>query len=367
MKRLFVILLVLIFGCQPVLASWVFDGSTQYVVAGDGDDDVLTLPNGNWSVFGWVKLDSNSGSGQHWLVDFGGWAQTSNPGFHMRFQGAEAVSNANKLTITIYGAGSTIVHSTSSSTPGTSREWQHIAMVRNGNDYKQYIDAVEVDSDTATTTGAVNPTSGLLFGGLANGSRLDGKMAEWGKTNAALSADQRAMLSGTGDYSESGAKAPNDEAVGLTLSWYFDMYDAVDCTVGDLDITNNGSVTADSEDHPIEYDPSPAPPAPTTPSPANSATGVRRAVTSVDLSWAASDGATGYYVYIGTSESAVSAADSEDPEYKGSVATAAYTATSLLAGTQYFWRIDAYNGDGTTAGTVWNFTTRTQRQIIKGS
>jgi len=65
-------------------------------------------------------------------------------------------------------------------------------------------------------------------------------------------------------------------------------------------------------------------------SPANGA--VNQPASGITLSWAASAGATGYDVYLGTAN---------PPPYVGSTAGTSYTATGLTAGAQYDWYVVA--------------------------
>ena len=87
------------------------------------------------------------------------------------------------------------------------------------------------------------------------------------------------------------------------------------------------------------------------PSPADGATGV---VQDPVLRWGSGGRATSYEVYLGT-----------DPELgarelQQTQATRTYYPRGLRAGTRYYWRIDAKNGQATTTGDRWTFTTVVQ-------
>jgi hypothetical protein len=84
------------------------------------------------------------------------------------------------------------------------------------------------------------------------------------------------------------------------------------------------------------------------PSPANGATGVNGGA--VTLSWGVAGGATGYDVFFGTVNPPVTQVSTNQ-------AGTSFAAGVLLAGTQYFWRIDSKNASGTTTGVIWSFTT----------
>ena len=102
----------------------------------------------------------------------------------------------------------------------------------------------------------------------------------------------------------------------------------------------------------------PAPPAASAPAaagnpqPRDGATGV--AVETLLLSWSAAARAASYDVYWGTGRNLAADADLGTP-----IATT-FTATTIrrpALGTTYYWRVDAKNGQRTTTGSVWSFTT----------
>jgi|GEM_PF-925668 len=95
----------------------------------------------------------------------------------------------------------------------------------------------------------------------------------------------------------------------------------------------------------------PAPSAPTLVSPLNNSTGISTLPT---LTWNASANATSYRLIIATK------ADFTDVVYNDSTITdTSKTLTSaLLNNKQYYWKVNAKNGSGTSSySTTWNFTT----------
>ena len=84
------------------------------------------------------------------------------------------------------------------------------------------------------------------------------------------------------------------------------------------------------------------------PSPADGAT---RVAQSTALRWDSGGRATSYDVYLGTAP-VLGASELQQTQ-----ATRTYSPRGLQAGTRYYWRIDAKNGQGTTTGDVWSFTT----------
>lgn len=88
------------------------------------------------------------------------------------------------------------------------------------------------------------------------------------------------------------------------------------------------------------------------PSPADGATNVESDL----LGWTKEPSATGYDIYVGTSQAAVANATKASPEYLGSTSVAAFT-PDLFDVTQYYWRIDTTNSSMTVKGPVWSFST----------
>lgn len=90
------------------------------------------------------------------------------------------------------------------------------------------------------------------------------------------------------------------------------------------------------------------PGAPTSPTPSQGATDVGLMA---NTSWGAGTSATSYDVFFGTD------ATPDAGEFQGNQASTTFDPGALAFSTTYFWRIDSVNGDGTTTGTVWSFTT----------
>ncbi|MHC4738480.1 MAG: hypothetical protein ACYS9Y_06215 [Planctomycetota bacterium] len=84
------------------------------------------------------------------------------------------------------------------------------------------------------------------------------------------------------------------------------------------------------------------------PSPGNGATGVS---IDADLSWTAGAGTISHDVYFGTDSTP------DSGELQGNQALTTFDPGTLFYDTTYYWRIDEVNGEGTTSGVVWNFTT----------
>ncbi len=86
----------------------------------------------------------------------------------------------------------------------------------------------------------------------------------------------------------------------------------------------------------------------TTPNPADGSAGLGINAT---LSWTAGTLVTSHDVYFGTS-STLAAGD-----LQGNQAGTSFDPGTLTNDTTYYWRIDEVNGDGTTEGNTWSFTT----------
>jgi hypothetical protein len=75
------------------------------------------------------------------------------------------------------------------------------------------------------------------------------------------------------------------------------------------------------------------------------------------LQWSPQAGIDSYRIYLGASDSAVTAATPSSAEYLGEVSSNFYTLSDPpTAGATYYWRVDAVNGSDVTPGTVTSFT-----------
>ena len=83
------------------------------------------------------------------------------------------------------------------------------------------------------------------------------------------------------------------------------------------------------------------------PSPADSATDIS---IDSDLTWTAGSGSTSHDVYFGTSSPGA---------FQGNQTATTFDPDTMSNDTTYYWRIDEVNGEGTTTGVVWSFTTET--------
>ncbi len=112
-----------------------------------------------------------------------------------------------------------------------------------------------------------------------------------------------------------------------------------------LAIVSSGCSSGSSSSNPPPPPPNP-PDQVTGPSPADSAASVP---VSTDLGWNAAGGATSYKVYLGPIPASLTLETTQ--------ASTTYDPGILDYSTDYYWRIDSVNSDGTTTGIVWSFTT----------
>ena len=155
------------------------------------DHSALTLPNGNWTVSVWVKLDDNDGVYYQYFISWGGLY--ANPSFNWYFYEDGHGSEPDELRV--YLNSSLIL--TSSGSPGTSRTWQHLALVRSGTTVTQYVNGSADGSGSHSA--AVDVADTFYIGQREDGSAgryYGGHLAELAKWDRALSTGEIAALAG---------------------------------------------------------------------------------------------------------------------------------------------------------------------------
>ena len=127
---------------------------------------------------------------------------------------------------------------------------------------------------------------------------------------------------------------------------YYPTYALLGCNVSNGGSANGANVYFDNVK--VEWLGA-APGKTTTPSPVNGAANVP--TTGATLSWAAVTNAASYDVYLGTSQTSLTKVSSAQPG-------TSFVAPALNTGANYYWRVDALDGEGNpTMGDVWYFTT----------
>jgi hypothetical protein len=216
--------------------AWSFDETNDNVQI--TDDAVLTLPDADWSLGGLVKLDDNVGTGFQYFFSWG--TVSANPSVNIFFAETSQSTIPNQLKCIVRdadaeytdGGGDGVVSST---TPGTSVDWQHILLVRSGTTLTMYVDNVDVGSATNANVDEINVAANTFMGAredLDAGRFLGGDMAEWAKWDRALNASERQAL--TDGYSP--AFYPHQRA------WYVPMVREY-MELHGLTVSNTGSTT----------------------------------------------------------------------------------------------------------------------------
>ena len=210
--------------------AWHFDEANDDVQL--TDHAALTLPDGDWTVAGLVKLDDNAGVSRQGVLCWG--TLSAAPSMNVLFIEEDAAGDANKILVQTEDADADGMAFYSSTTPGTSRVWQHIALVRSGTTLTLYVDGVSVGSQVDATYNAVNVAENLYFGSRSTGDqRLGGDLAEWCKWNRALDIDELAGL----------AKLYSPLFYPGRV-WHLEMIRPYQELVVPLTVTNNGSIAA---------------------------------------------------------------------------------------------------------------------------
>lgn len=225
--------------------AWHFDETSgQHVTL--GDNPALNMPDGDWTIAGWIKLDDNVGDFYQHFLSMGIFNAT--PSWHWYFHEA-SVEDPNVLHFNMVDDdGANSPSDFSAGTPGTSTIWQHLILRRSGTTVTQYINGSADGADTNTNFDAINAGLSLYVGMRSdndNDRRLGGSMAEWAKWNRALGAGERAAL--VAGYSP--------KFFLNSLMWYVPMVRPYQEIIVPLTVTNNNSTV--SAHPPIIYPTSP--------------------------------------------------------------------------------------------------------------
>ncbi len=243
---------------RPLAASWLFDGNTQYVSVAQffpfevsdagSEEDYLTAQS--FSLAGWFKIASNVGEGQQYLVSQG---TTDTKCVHLWLEEAKSASNPNTLNFKLGdGEGDTLTI-TSSTTPGESTDWQHVAIVRTTatDTWTMYVNGASVGTAVAASVGEVLEAGTWYFGRNADDSDYyNGYLAEWAKWDRELTATEVDQLSGT-----NGETLVDPWRIAKP-AWYCSMAEAFteQAQLDEVTITNSGAtIPSGPAVHPITY------------------------------------------------------------------------------------------------------------------
>lgn len=168
-----------------------FDGSADYLSVTDGG--ALAFGSGNFSIYVVYKTNDTS---RGMLFNRGAFAPT---GYLCRIN--NAASNNGELVIQIRDGSSNLAQVSAGATSGTNYNddtTRLVAVVRNGNDLRQYQDGVEVVESPGNAASVGDIDNGTVFyvGALqgVSGQAYDGQIGEILIYNTVQSEAQRAEL-----------------------------------------------------------------------------------------------------------------------------------------------------------------------------
>ena len=233
----FLIILILSFACNTSYGAWSFDETNDDVQI--TDNALLTFPDGDWTLAGWIKLDDNTGSNYQYFFSWGAWA--AQPSFNWYFNEASEGTVPNVLTFLVRDSGGDPGSGVNNSagTHGTRTDWMHLILQRSGTTVTQYIDNSADGTFTDAAFDGVDIAGNVFFGSRSDSNVdrfLGGDMMEWAKWDRALDASERAALAG--------GFAPT--FFPDSLVWYCPMFGGsyTDNKAG-LTVSNTGSTAGD--------------------------------------------------------------------------------------------------------------------------
>ncbi len=221
--------------------AWSFDEINDEVQI--TDSPVLTFPDGDWTIGGFIKLDDNIGDMYQYILSWGAWEAT--PSFNWYISEATSPTNPDELVFKLVDDDGTdpsgvglVTRSIGNHAQRT--DWIHVILQRSGTTVTQYIDNGADGTWTDAAFDGINVGSNLWFGtrSVTPTERwLGGDMAEWAKWDRALNSTERAALvAGVSPWLfQDSMKWYCDMKIGGTNGLY------VDYGSSRLTVTNNGS------------------------------------------------------------------------------------------------------------------------------
>ena len=177
---------------------------------------------------------------QYWLglamaLPLGAYSAT--PSINLFFNETSSATNADRLTLNVEDGDTTEVTIHSSTTPGTSTAWQHVAVIHDGTNITMYVDGSSVGSASASALGDVNVSGNWAFGSRVDTPTdryLGGSLAEWAKWDRALNATELANLAA--------GNSPLLNSLGY--AWHVPMWlgHPYEELIASLTVTNNGTI-----------------------------------------------------------------------------------------------------------------------------
>ena len=137
----------------PVTGSVVFDGSGDYLSL--SDDTQFDFEAGNWTVEGWIYMNSLPSSGNRYTL-VSKWTGAGNYSWICNIYNSSGVMQLNFGYTT---TGSTATDLYSNGAPSEAGKWFHIAYVRDGSILRQFVNGVQLST---------NSISGTIYNGSQN-------------------------------------------------------------------------------------------------------------------------------------------------------------------------------------------------------
>lgn len=214
--------------------GYSFNGSSDEIAVADGA--ALTLPDGDWTIGGWIYPDDFTGSGFQWLILQGLWGAT--PSINILI--GETSSGITPEGFRFYSADDdgTLLDVQSSSSVLSATTWQHLIIQRSGTTTTLYVDNSSVGSTALSTYDGVNVGSAMYFSraDLDSTWRFPGDMEDWFKVDRALNAQERQAL----------ANGFSSRLIAPDASWRFTMDGAYE-EVGRLGVTVSGATLVEGQ------------------------------------------------------------------------------------------------------------------------
>ena len=150
---------------RPTQFARRFNEVDQYGTMPDHPD--LTLPDGDWTIAVKFKIPDNTGSSFQYLLSWG--VVFASPSFNVLLLETSHPTSGDedKLRVAIEDAGGDFFTNdisdsmTSSSSPGTRRDWQTWFFQRKGDTFTMYEENTDVGNDTNSAVGAIDPATQL--------------------------------------------------------------------------------------------------------------------------------------------------------------------------------------------------------------
>jgi concanavalin A-like lectin/glucanase superfamily protein len=214
--------------------AYSFDGTNDTVAL--ADDPALSLPDSDWTIGGWIKIDNVAGGSFKGFVSWGTWGQDPSINWLVPETGQ---SPAGGVKWRIDDAGGDTHEATSS--PGVLDDagWHHVVLSRSGTTVTQYIDggAAAGSASNANVDGVDRSSTAWTFGNRVGATNFfDGDMEDFFKVDRALSGAERSAL----------AAGFSSRLVVPDAAWRFVMDGAYEEAVG-LAVTVSGATLVEGQ------------------------------------------------------------------------------------------------------------------------